>query len=224
MACCHIPRMFYYKLERQTEWKGHEDCWPLMKHNRQRPRHQALQVIKTPGENTVNKKAARQEMEETRKKKRSVQSSKINKHKKRGVNKGHDAHKINLTQLVLQEEPIESRCCQEWQVAKGWQKVVVWFGRHMGRATCSVAFRMHAARFRLGSGFVELRALHKDVWAVGLFAQCASVVIMCCYLYITRVWHYNVFAYEIATASRNNSSAELHLHKRGMNATNKIAA
>ena len=103
------------------------------------------------------KKADRQEMEETRKKeKRSEQSSKINKNKKRGVNRGHDAHKINLTQLVLQEEPVESPCCQEWQVTKGWHKVVVWFGSHMGRATCSVAFRMHAAQLRLGSGFVNM--------------------------------------------------------------------
>ena len=75
-----------------------------MKHNGQRPRHQALQVLKTPGENTVIKKAARQEMEETRKKKkRSEQSSQINKNKKRVVNRGHDAHKINSTLLFYKK-------------------------------------------------------------------------------------------------------------------------
>ena len=78
-----IHRVFYYKLKRRKN-EENEDCWPLLNTTGGAPGTKRYGILKTPGENTVNARAARQEKEEARKKKGSVQSSQNNKNRNRG--------------------------------------------------------------------------------------------------------------------------------------------
>ena len=72
-----IHRVFYYKLEKQKN-EEHEDCWPLLNTTGGAHDTKRYKFSKRQAKILCSKKAARQEMEETRKKKRSEQSSKIN--------------------------------------------------------------------------------------------------------------------------------------------------